>query len=305
MMKKGVVVISALVVALAGVITWGILTLNQLNETRDTLSSTQAQLATTTTELNETEDTLAETEETLAETEETLAETEDELTSTENELANTSSELASTQNQLASTKSELTSTRSELASTRTDLSSTESELASIEQQLDIALETLSGLDITLSASSDCWDVTLIDNPEATNPTWSELMTFIKQDLTDRNTYIDYVYDCSQFSRDVHNNAEAAGIRAAEVQIYFRNQDTGHALNAFITTDYGLVYIDCTESPDTVARVKSGRRYRGVTLIRASRTNIRNDSWWDSLTSYYYIRADTGGEAVTSDITIFW
>jgi len=44
---------------------------------------------------------------------------------------------------------------------------------------------------------------------------------------------------------VHNNAEAAGIRAALVNINFDESDKGHALNAFDTIDMGLIYIDCT------------------------------------------------------------
>ena len=140
------------------------------------------------------------------------------------------------------------------------------------------------------------------------------MTFLSQDQTEKNTYIKDVYDCSQFSRDVHNNAEAAGIRAAEVQVKFRNEVTGHALNAFLTTDYGLVYVDCTGSPDirvdTIARVKAGKEYRAVEINRVTGTNVRNDYWWDTLSSYYYIPSSfslpwsTRGK-VTSSIKIYW
>jgi len=91
-------------------------------------------------------------------------------------------------------------------------------------------------------------IELIDNPSATNPTYAELVAFIEADATDTNTYLtggprDYV--CSDFAGDVHNNAEAAGIRAAWVSIDIEGEDEGHALNAFETTDKGLVYIDCT------------------------------------------------------------
>ena len=71
------------------------------------------------------------------------------------------------------------------------------------------------------------------------------MAFISQDQTDKNTYIKDIYDCSEFSRDVHNNAEAAGIQGAVVQVKFRNESIGHALNAFLTTDRGLVFVDST------------------------------------------------------------
>ena len=97
-----------------------------------------------------------------------------------------------------------------------------------------------------------------------------------------------MYDCSQFSRDVYNNAEAAGIRAAVVHVESRNEVTGHASNAFLTTDYGLVYVDCTEAPDRIARVTAGKEYRSVEINRVTGTNARNDYWWDSLSRYYYI-----------------
>ncbi len=132
------------------------------------------------------------------------------------------------------------------------------------------------------------------------------MTFLSQDQTEKHTYIENEYDCSQFSRDVHNNAEAAGIRAAEVQVNFRNELVGHALNAFLTTDYGLVYVSCTEPPDTIARVKTGKEYRSLELYGISKTNIRDDYWWDTRISYYYIPSRWGsGEVVTSSIRIYW
>ncbi len=132
------------------------------------------------------------------------------------------------------------------------------------------------------------------------------MTFLSQDRTETHSYTAGVYDCSQFSRDVHNNAETRGIRAAEVQVWFRNESTGHALNAFLTTDYGLVYVDCTEAPDTIARVKTGKEYRTVEVYGVTGANIRNDYWWDALGSYYYIPSSrTVGQQVTSNIKIYW
>ncbi len=58
------------------------------------------------------------------------------------------------------------------------------------------------------------------------------MSFLAQDRTETQRYIREEYDCSQFSRDLHNNAEAAGIRCAEVHVLFGNNEEGHALNAF-------------------------------------------------------------------------
>ena len=285
MSKKVAVIISVIFLAFVGVLVWTIQTRNQLTDTRDALSSTRAQLLVTTTELDETIGKLADAT---------------------NELTSTKSELASTKSELTSTKTELTSTQNQLKSAQQGSSDIQARLSSTQQQLAVAQETLKGLGITLSASNDCYDVVLVDNLKATNPTWSQLMNFLSQDQTENHTYIKDVYDCSQFSRDVHNHAEAAGIRAAEMVVRFKDELSGHALNAFLTTDYGLVYVSCTEPPDTIARVKVGKEYRAVELYRITETNIRDDYWWDTLGSYYYIRSSTGdGHRVTSSIRIYW
>jgi len=107
-------------------------------------------------------------------------------------------------------------------------------------------------------------IELVNNPNATNPTYAELVAFVKADATDTKAYVEESYRvggfegkahvCADFAEDVHNNAEAAGIRAAWVSIDFEGEDEGHALNAFETTDRGLVYIDCTgDNPGVFSR----------------------------------------------------
>jgi hypothetical protein len=91
-------------------------------------------------------------------------------------------------------------------------------------------------------------ILLVDNPDAVDPTYAELVAFIQQDTTDNNNYLEdplIGYVCADFAEDVHNNAEAAGIRAASVSVDFEGGGEGHAVNAFDTIDKGLVYIDCT------------------------------------------------------------
>ncbi len=86
---------------------------------------------------------------------------------------------------------------------------------------------------------------LINNSEATPPTWQELMAFLESDTTDQNPYNADSFACVAFAEELHNNAEAAGIEAAFVGVQFDDREVGHALNAFNTTDRGLVFIDCT------------------------------------------------------------
>ena len=92
-----------------------------------------------------------------------------------------------------------------------------------------------------------------------DPTYQEVITFLRQDETDKNEYVEDacgVYVCSHFARDVGNNAEEAGLRCAFVEL--RYPEGGHAIIAFDTIDDGLIYFE----PRTDERVRPvvGKRY---------------------------------------------
>ena len=154
-------------------------------------------------------------------------------------------------------------------------------------------------DGAIHVGGDGEPIELTNNPDATNPTYEELLAFLKEDSTDEHPYIDDLsvlsYVCSDFAEDVHNNAEAVGIRAAWVSIEFEGEEIGHALNAFETTDKGWVHVDCTggniggverlqeimkvssdtvpstqsKSWDNIAYVEKGREYGLIYLDVAS------------------------------------
>jgi hypothetical protein len=88
-------------------------------------------------------------------------------------------------------------------------------------------------------------VVLENNPGAVDPTWDQVVAFLKADLTDEMEYVASDFMCGSFAQEVHNNAEKAGIRAAWVGIDLAGKQIGHAVNAFNTTDRGLVYTDST------------------------------------------------------------
>ena len=92
-----------------------------------------------------------------------------------------------------------------------------------------------------------------------DPTYEAVITFLGQDKTDENRYIEGtygVYVCSHFARDVGNNAEEAGLRSAFVEL--RYLDGGHAIIAFDTIDEGLAYFDA--QTDERVRPVIGKRY---------------------------------------------
>jgi hypothetical protein len=125
-----------------------------------------------------------------------------------------------------------------------------------------------------------------NNTSATNPSWEQLVAFLKEDMTETISYWDsspeFAYSkdqlrelgvpedrwfgnfvCGDFAALIHNNAEIIGIKAAEVVIHSIGKDYGHALNAFVTTDRGLVFIDCTGNKegsghDKVCCIKKGK-----------------------------------------------
>lgn len=130
-------------------------------------------------------------------------------------------------------------------------------------------------------------VCLVNCKNATDPTWKELITFLKHDDTDEYSYIEGSFVCADFAEMLHNNAEVFGIRAAWVGVDFIEGE-GHALNAFNTTDKGLVYVDCTRgfsSPitselgdddegrecehDKIAYVVNGKEYGSISIDKAT------------------------------------
>jgi len=143
-----------------------------------------------------------------------------------------------------------------------------------------------------------------NNPDAVNPSWEQLVAFLKQDTTEKIQYWDsplpetqaitarqntigllevpklespVTFVCCEFANLLHDNAEASGIRAAVVAIHAKGEDYAHLLNAFETTDMGLVYIDCTGAKDCngfdkVCYIKKGEEAFGFEL--------QDDNPWD-------------------------
>jgi len=110
-------------------------------------------------------------------------------------------------------------------------------------------------------------VHLINNKSARNPSWQELMSFLRRDRTENNAYVPGDFVCSSFAEMLHNNAEAAGYSCAFVTVDLGSPSQGHACNAFETTDRGLVFVDCTNSiasgsggNDLIVELRDGQEY---------------------------------------------
>ena len=145
-------------------------------------------------------------------------------------------ELSLTQNELVLTSEELEYTQAELASTQADIETTKGELA----DLQISYEGLiAGHGYTIK-----------------DPAYKQLMSFIKEDKTDKEQYIEDEYVCENFAMDVCNNAEKEGIRCAYVIIHY--PEGGHTIVAFNTIDKGLIYIE--PQSDELVNPRIGKHY---------------------------------------------
>jgi len=142
-------------------------------------------------------------------------------------------------------------------------------------------------DVLNAASGNGSPIRLWENPQAADVSWEQVKEFVMNDDTNSHTYIPGSFVCADFAALLHNRAEAAGIKAAYVSVEFA-EGPAHALNAFNTTDRGLVYIDCTgpgfQSPtfgdsldgqdiyaeyDKVAYIVVGQAYGLITLDKAA------------------------------------
>jgi hypothetical protein len=137
---------------------------------------------------------------------------------------------------------------------------------------------------------------LVNSDYAANPTFDELMAFLKADDTDMLAFVTggpQAFISSDFAKRLHDNAEACGIRAGFVSIAFGDKHLNYVVNVFETSDAGLVFIDCTgqlkkswngsryiynenvhaginiHNGDTIAYLANGKEYGRINIDCAS------------------------------------
>ena len=262
------------VALLAIALVWGIITTfrfsasqSALHLAQTTIIETQKELTDTKLQVTDLQTSLKTTQDNLVLTQSILSQTQTQLDTTKTELSSTKTQLVTTQIQLSTTQSQLSTANSDLSSAKSQLTDTQSQLASSMQQLSDYKKTMLALGITVHSATTSWTFNGLtwmhnDNSQAVNPTWNQLITFIAQDKTDQHPYNINSFNCVNYATTIYNNAEMSNIEAATVTMNLQNSAAGHAINAFITSDYGLVYVDCTGN-DAIARVEAGRVYRAV------------------------------------------
>ena len=252
-MKKALIVVGfLLIVGLAG--GWVV--------TYQALGATQLSLQATQTSLDQVQATLQNTTQSLEQTRQDLNQTQTQLQDTNKSLEQTQQTLVEQKTQTEKYIQLNQSNEQKLKSQEAELAASQQSIQKIQQQLDEAQKSLQLYKDTLGTqvfsavrppyvSGNLKEITLINNSAATNPTWKQLEAFLLADKTDKKLYVPGVYECGNFALQLHNNAEARGIKSAFVAVAFQS-GIPHAINAFKTLDLGLVFIDDTGLTHSIA-----------------------------------------------------
>lgn len=207
-------------------------------------------------------------------------------------------ELSDTEYNLALVEDNLQMQIAETSELQTETSKLQIELEAIQKELQlyhdtgitVAQGTVPHYRTSLYGSFD-----LENNPGAINASWSQLKDFLREDRTDNNLYIENYYTCGEFAETLHNNAENSGIKAAWVGIQFEDDSDAHALNAFVTTDRGLVYIDTTGTELGIDRPRHLDRVVTINVGKRLYPKLLFASDW---------KISPGGSKV-SQVEIYW
>ena len=191
----------------------------------------------------------------------------------ENELFDTERELDYVEENLQMQKAETSELQTEVEAIQAEVEAIQAEVETIREELqlyhDTGITVAQGI-IPPYRKEPNNSIILRNNPDAINVSWSQLKSFLKEDRTDNYLYMENYYTCGNFAETMHNNAENSGIKAALVGIQFEDDSTAHALNAFVTTNRGLVFIDSTgtelwadrpQHMDCIVTVKVGKYLR--------------------------------------------
>ncbi len=209
---------------------------------------------------------------------ETIGELESEVSILETDKAVLGSEKATLEENLDSAQGEITSLESNLDRVKIDLDRVKINYDALSNELTELRTFYDGIfkgepPPYYKPQNELMNI--VENASAKDPTWQQLVDFLKVDPTDSLKYVLGEYVCSGFTEDLHNNAEALGIRSAVVWVSFEDSEISHTLNAFNTVDRGLVFIDNTgvsgstnRAWDRVAYLRIGEQYGLITTDAA-------------------------------------
>ena len=163
----------------------------------------------------------------------------------------TFNELGSTKKVLLLAQMQLANAEEELAAREAELGVREGELAESAALIDSLQTALSNLQVNYERLTTGFGYVLRD------PSYQEMKTFLSEDNTSEQEYLEGRYTCVDFAAAVKSNAAREGIRCAYVVVEFRGGG-GHAIVAFDTTDRGLIFVE--PQFDWEVELEVGERY---------------------------------------------
>jgi len=140
-----------------------------------------------------------------------------------------------------------------------------------------------GTKLAICASANGELMVITNNPEAKDATLEEIYEFLREDNTDSIPYIKGTFECGEYARIVHDNAERLGLRAGVTPIIKRcprGHYTNHMWNVFKPSDVeGLLFIDCSSSP---SYIEDGNWYGDTAILydKENRTYTRASLYRD-------------------------
>lgn len=104
--------------------------------------------------------------------------------------------------------------------------------------------------------------------------YDEVVEFLNRDKTDSAAYTND-YNCISFSATLKDRANSSGIKCAVVSMDLsgRYDDTAHAINAFETTDKGIVYFDPQTDGERFGIYVGGTYYLSGTTYKITKVDI--------------------------------
>ena len=119
---------------------------------------------------------------------------------------------------------------------------------------------------TYYQKADGTPMDLINNDDAKRPTYEQVIKFLEKDNTDEHPSDPSSYDCVDFAEELHNNAEAAGLKCGVVDVNLVEEDidgvvyrSGHECNVFKLKERSLLFVDCVYG-DCISHAEEGDVY---------------------------------------------
>ena len=137
---------------------------------------------------------------------------------------------------------------------------------------------------------------LVNNKSAVYPTRRQLMFFVRWDDTYALTYNYSTFICGDAAEQVHNRAEAKGIRCGIVRIVFAGFLTrGHVINVFKLSDGNYMFVDSTPAIHPPTRPK----FLAVSSL------YHNETMNKQLTSWFNTYMDKEIDNNVTDYHVYW